>query len=154
IDQTRQDQLLAVTFTDLAGVSQDRMQEFSFHYVNDLEPYVDSVRLRDSDTLFYSGIEVKISQESIELLVQTENEAKGVNLYMPDQSQNVVVSSKEKLGGSGSESSRSYYIIELNKTLQPEGRSNLRFVPFKETTAGEQIEFPVGAKQYLVNYNP
>src|SRR5699024_9959305 len=49
IDQTRQDQLLAVTFTDLAGVSQDRMQEFSFHYVNDLEPYVDSVRLRDSD---------------------------------------------------------------------------------------------------------
>lgn len=89
LDTENPNQLLEVSFEPRPGFEVNT-QDFLFHYVNELDPFVDHVRFRESGTRLYSGIEVTISLETIELLVQTENDADGVDVSMPGMTGGVI----------------------------------------------------------------
>jgi hypothetical protein len=141
IDEGQSRQSLEVMFllNGNQGV-QANTQNFVYYYVNDNYPYVEQVTIKETGNPLYDGIEVRLTDEVIELQVFTQNSPDAVRVYSNHQA-NAIGTFTQQAGG--------VFEVQLDRNSLPEGRSNLRFVPVSGGT-----EYTVGEKSYLVNYNP
>ncbi|GGF91643.1 S-layer homology domain-containing protein [Paenibacillus abyssi] len=144
IDEDKPNQILGVTFDSIALGYADDEQTFPFYFVNENNPYITKVAFKESGLELYSGIEVQISFESIDLVIEAANAPDGINVYLDDSATPLGVAAKQADGT---------YLIALDRNDLPEGQSKLRFVPFT-TAAGVNTEYLTGSREYRINYNP
>lgn len=137
IDLSRSIQSLEAEFIGTAGYNND-LQLFVFHYEDKNAPYVSSVKFKETGKELFSGIEINVSTTAIEFLVEVQN-GNGVEVFSNHQSAALATV----------KNTANPITITIPKGDLPEGLSTLRFVPLN----GDN-DFPVGAREYLINYNP
>ncbi|MDP5274632.1 S-layer homology domain-containing protein [Chengkuizengella axinellae] len=149
------EQTLTVSFLpSQTGYSQNTL-DFDFYFINETQPFVKEVYETISSTKLFSGIEITVLTETLLLDVVTEQDADGVKVYSVDSfgDETFLASSSTKNTEDDYGTDTITYIVTLDKDDLPEGRSTLKFVPYKDDN-GDQTDFEVGAKEFEINYNP
>ncbi|WP_128896775.1 S-layer homology domain-containing protein [Longirhabdus pacifica] len=141
IDTTRTDQVLDVTFNPSSAVYVEDNQQFIYYYSNKNQPYVEKVQFDDANGMqLYDGQEISINSNEVTFYVTVKQGATEVNIRLPYLNNKLVVKAPVT-GGAAT--------IKVDKKLLPEGLSAIQFVPVLNGN-----EVLVGAKQYMINYNP
>jgi hypothetical protein len=147
LDSNSPAQVLNATFSPL-GTNQPQTQAFNYQFVNEKQPFIKSVKMVNGLEL-YSGIEISILTSAFDLTIDTDNGVSGVNVYLPSDGTGVPIATTTT--STPTVPTGDSFSLSLNKNLLPEGQSILRFVPFTGVGGPENL---LGAREYLINYNP
>ncbi|NBI30578.1 S-layer homology domain-containing protein [Chengkuizengella marina] len=156
INHAENEQTLTATFLpSQTGYSQST-HDFVFYFINETQPFVKEVYETISSTKLFSGIEITVLTESLLLDVVTEKDADGVKVYSVDSfGQEILLTSSSTVSqNTDNDPETIIYTVNLDKDDLPEGRSNIKFVPYQEDGLGVQTDFEVGSKEFEINYNP